>query len=62
VASKLDSLTQELGDLPSEVVPAPAAPLDPRKPTAVLLVGGYGGLGIHSLLTLFRMLPNYFRR
>ena len=62
VASKLDRLTRELGDLPSEVAPAPPETLDPRKPTAVLLVGGYGGLGIHSLLTLFRMLPNYFRQ
>jgi len=36
-----------------------AAP-DPTKPTAILLVGGYGGLGRHALLTLLRMFPGHF--
>jgi amino acid transporter len=36
-------------------------PLDPRAPTAVLLVGGYGGLGIHALLSVQRLFPNHFR-
>jgi amino acid transporter len=35
-------------------------PVDPQKPTAVLLVGAYGGLGVHSVLTLLRMFPNHF--
>jgi amino acid transporter len=43
---------------------APAAPsrgaLDPRRPIAVLFVGGYGGLGRHALLTLLRMFPGHF--
>ncbi len=33
---------------------------DPRKPVAILLVGGYSGLGRHALLTLLRMFPNHF--
>jgi amino acid transporter len=33
---------------------------DPRKPVAVLLVGGYNGLGRHALLTLLRMFPHHF--
>ncbi len=33
---------------------------DPSKPVAILLVGGYGGLGRHALLTLLRMFPNHF--
>ena len=37
-----------------------AAAVDPTQPTAVLLVGGYGGLGVHSVLTLLRMFPNHF--
>ena len=37
----------------------PAA-LSPEKRTAVLLVGGYNGLGVHSVLTLFRMFPDEF--
>jgi len=35
--------------------------LDPAAPTAVLLVGGYGGLGIHSLLAVQRLFPGYFK-
>jgi len=36
-------------------------PLDPKAPTAVLLVGGYGGLGIHALLSVQRLFPNHFK-
>jgi Amino acid permease len=35
--------------------------LDPSRPIAVLLVGGYGGLGRHALLTLLRMFPGHFQ-
>ncbi len=34
---------------------------DPREPTAVLLVGQYGGVGIHSMLAIQKMMPNYFK-
>ena len=40
---------------------APVRELDPRKPTAVLMVGGYAGLGVHSLLTIQRLFPNYYQ-
>jgi amino acid transporter len=33
---------------------------DPHKPVAILLVGGYSGLGRHALLTLMRMFPRHF--
>jgi len=33
---------------------------DVEKPVAILLVGGYSGLGRHSLLTLLRMFPHHF--
>ena len=35
--------------------------LDAARPIAVLLVGGYGGLGRHALLTLLRMFPGHFQ-
>ncbi len=35
--------------------------LDPRAQTAVLLVGGYGGLGVHALLTVQRTFPGHFK-
>ncbi len=62
VAARLDRLSRDLGDLPAEPSAAPPGEPDPARPTAVLLVGGYGGLGIHSLLNIFRMLPGYFRQ
>jgi K+ transporter len=44
---------------------APAAPAvgepEPEKPTAALLVGSYGGLGIHTLLNVFRAFPGHFK-
>jgi hypothetical protein len=33
---------------------------DKSKPVAILLVGGYSGLGRHALLTLLRMFPRHF--
>jgi hypothetical protein len=33
---------------------------DPQLPVAILLVGGYSGLGRHALLTLLRMFPSHF--
>jgi amino acid transporter len=39
----------------------PARPVDPRSPTAVMLVGSYAGLGVHALLTVQRLFPNHFK-
>ena len=36
-------------------------PLDPKKPLAVLLVSGYGGLGIHSMLSIHRTYPGFYK-
>jgi amino acid transporter len=35
--------------------------IDPKKPVAILFVGGYGGLGRHALMTLLRMFPGHFK-
>jgi amino acid transporter len=34
--------------------------LDRTLPTAVLLVSGYNGLGVHSVMTIWRMFPRYY--
>ena len=47
--------------LPAGGSPPSPSPLDPAAPTAVLLVGGYAGLGIHSLLAVQRLFPAYFK-
>jgi amino acid transporter len=46
---------------PQPATAAPTRELDPNKAVAVLLVGAYGGLGRHALLTLLRMFPNQFQ-
>jgi len=60
VQINLNRLDAILTDLPVTPHPEPK-PLDPRAPTAVLLVGAYAGLGIHSLLSIQRLFPNYFK-
>ena len=47
--------------LPPGGSPLSPSPLDAAAPTAVLLVGGYAGLGIHSLLAVQRLFPGYFK-
>jgi hypothetical protein len=60
VLAKLRKLYSELGNLPRTPTP-PAAAFDPMAPTAVVLVGGYGGLGIHTVLNIFRVFPGIFK-
>jgi hypothetical protein len=61
VSRKLNALTDTVSNLPAEAVASPAE-LNPQHPMAVLLVGGYSGLGIHSLLTIFKQFPDYFKQ
>ncbi|MBI3552587.1 MAG: APC family permease [Elusimicrobia bacterium] len=60
VKRNLSRLDEIMTALPSDG-PAQKVALDPKAPTAVLLVGGYGGLGVHSLLAIQRLFPNYFK-
>jgi amino acid transporter len=39
-----------------------AREMDPQAPTAVVLVGGYGGLGLHTLLHVERTFPGQYRQ
>jgi hypothetical protein len=62
VAKNLRRLSDELS-LESIPAVAPLPPeLDPEKPTAVVLAGGFGGLGIHTLLQIPRVFPNQFEQ
>jgi amino acid transporter len=54
---RLDSILDGIPSVPT----APPAPLNPKAQTAVMLVGEYGGLGIHSFLSIQRLFPNYFK-
>jgi hypothetical protein len=54
---RLDAILEALPHHPG----GPRRVLDPKAPTAVLLVGAYGGLGVHALLTIQRIFPGHFR-
>jgi amino acid transporter len=60
VQRNLSRLDQSLADLPLPETGA-AIPLVPSQPTAVLMVGTYGGLGVHSLLSVQRLFPDHFK-
>jgi amino acid transporter len=60
VRRHLISLDQVLTNLP---LPRdkPAPELAPDGPTAIVLVEAYGGLGIHTLLSVLRLFPHHFK-
>jgi len=53
-------LDSTLGQIATSGEPNLADP-DPTQPTAVILVGAYSGLGIHTILNVVRFVPGYFR-
>jgi len=59
VQFNLERLNSVMEALPTSPVSAPP-PIDRKRPTAVLLVGGYGGMGVHALLTIQRLFPGHF--
>lgn len=59
VGAALSQLYAELGKLPRST--EPVGEIDPEQATAAVLVGSYGGLGIHTLLNIFRSFPNHFK-
>jgi hypothetical protein len=60
VRRQMARLGEALKDLPASRTPATGEP-DPGKPVAALLVGSYGGLGIHTLLNIFRTFPGQYK-
>jgi amino acid transporter len=64
VARKIALLSRALtGELmPQDPGPPPPGELDPALPTAVVLAGGYGGLGLHTLLQIPRVFPGQFKQ
>ena len=58
---KIDQLYKQLGDLPRTHADKAPAPLDPKQPTAAILVASFGGIGIHTMLNVNRAFPGFFR-
>jgi len=61
VTNSLKRLNEQLDSIPRPAAPPNRAPLDPAQPTAVILVGGYGGLGVHTFLNVQRFAPGFFK-
>jgi amino acid transporter len=59
-AATMERLYAELGTLPTPH-DAPAVEPDPKQPVAVVLVASYSGLGIHTVLNVFRAFPGFYQ-
>ncbi|HWB10001.1 MAG TPA: APC family permease [Pirellulales bacterium] len=60
VVRRLKRLDATLGNITATGNPNLGEP-DPNQPTAAILVGGYGGLGVHTMLNAVRFAPGYFK-
>ena len=58
---KIDQLYAQLGDLPRTHADKAPVPLDPKQPTAAILVASFGGIGIHTMLNINRAFPGFFK-
>ena len=52
---------ERIVDLPKRAGAAELPPPNPKLPTAVILVGGYNGLGIHTALAAMQAFHGYFK-
>lgn len=61
VRSGLRQLDEILGAIPT-AGDANKEDLDPNKPTAVILVSGFNGLGVHTILSTLRFFPGLYKQ
>jgi amino acid transporter len=57
----LRQLDDVLGSLPTTGEPN-REPLDPKAPTAVLLVSAFNGFGVHTMLSILRFFPGLYKQ
>jgi hypothetical protein len=60
VAKKLTDLDQQLKQPIPDISPHPVT-MDPKQPTAVILIGKSSGIGMHTLLCVMRIFPRHFK-
>jgi uncharacterized membrane protein SirB2 len=60
VTSQLQRLDDVLNDIPPKAN-IQDRDVDPKEQTAAVLVGSYGGLGIHTVLSVFRAFPDHYK-
>jgi hypothetical protein len=61
VRREIAKLDEILDEIPPEREQATDAKPDPERPVAALLVSGYGGLGVHSLLSVQQLFPMHYK-
>ncbi len=61
VGAKVAEISKQL-EITAPTISTNVTELDPTKPTAVVLAGGYGGLGLHTLMQIPRIFPNQFEQ
>jgi K+ transporter len=61
VRLKVRELDKVFENIPASVPAGSPMEFDSKKPTAVILVSSYNGLGIHIYLNLFRLFPGAFK-
>ena len=61
VRDQLQRLDDTLLHIPVRPHTEPAGPPDPKQPVAVLLVNGFSGLGVHTLLSIQKLFPAQFK-
>ncbi len=59
-AATMERLYAELGNVPASEHGPLRAP-DPKQPVGVVLVASYSGLGIHTVLNIFRSFPGFYK-
>ncbi|MCC6574312.1 MAG: APC family permease [Planctomycetes bacterium] len=60
VSTKVAVLQSTLDALP-QGKDEPPRPLDPKAPTAVVLVSAFNGPGVHTVLSVLKFFPNHFK-
>jgi amino acid transporter len=61
VVTALQRSFEGLEHIPAPAGAPPTGEIDPLLPTAVVLVGGYNGFGVHTLFNVFRAFPGHFK-
>jgi K+ transporter len=61
MAKRIKALDLAFDELPPPPFSGVAGEFDPKKPTAVILVGGFSGLGKHIFLNIFRHFHDTFK-
>jgi len=61
INQRIKKLNEALANLPTRPEDLNTSEPDPKQPTAIILVGGYSGLGIHTMMNALRFTPNYYK-